>query len=78
VQWYLRLHTLQVTYASRIIGGSECWPHSQPWQVFVFGSQLTRCGGALINEHWVLTAGHCLRRQVCGVIGRKRWVLSPE
>ncbi|XP_053254395.1 trypsin-like [Podarcis raffonei] len=53
----------------RIIGGSECWPHSQPWQVFVFDSQLTRCGGALINEHWVLTAGHCLRRNLMVHLG---------
>ncbi|XP_062996627.1 trypsin-like [Elgaria multicarinata webbii] len=45
----------------RIIGGSECEPHSQPWQAFLFDAHLTRCGGALIDERWVITAGHCLR-----------------
>ncbi|XP_053123540.1 kallikrein-8-like [Hemicordylus capensis] len=52
--------TVSAQTGERIIGGSECLPHSQPWHVFMYNSQLTRCGGALIDEHWVVTAGHCL------------------
>uniref|UniRef100_A0A8D2IRW2 Peptidase S1 domain-containing protein n=1 Tax=Varanus komodoensis TaxID=61221 RepID=A0A8D2IRW2_VARKO len=43
----------------RIIGGVECKPHSQPWQVFLFDASRNRCGGALIDESWVVTAAHC-------------------
>ncbi|XP_066494732.1 trypsin-like [Tiliqua scincoides] len=52
--------TVSLPTGMRIIGGSECLPHSQPWHVFISNSRRTRCGGALINEHWVVTAGHCL------------------
>uniref|UniRef100_A0A8D0BIK3 Peptidase S1 domain-containing protein n=1 Tax=Salvator merianae TaxID=96440 RepID=A0A8D0BIK3_SALMN len=55
----------------RIIGGAECWPHSQPWQVLIYDKRLSRCGGALVDEHWILTAGHCLGRYVWGVTERK-------
>uniref|UniRef100_A0A8D0DHH8 Peptidase S1 domain-containing protein n=1 Tax=Salvator merianae TaxID=96440 RepID=A0A8D0DHH8_SALMN len=48
----------------RIIGGAECWPHSQPWQVLIYDKRLSRCGGALVDEHWILTAGHCLGRSL--------------
>ncbi|CAN2391629.1 Belongs to the peptidase S1 family, partial [Pristimantis euphronides] len=43
----------------RIIGGEECAPHSQPWQVALYFFDIFICGGVLINEFWVLTAAHC-------------------
>ncbi|XP_075184683.1 trypsin-like [Anomaloglossus baeobatrachus] len=43
----------------RIIGGYECVPHSRPWQVALYYFDVYICGGALINEYWVLTAAHC-------------------
>jgi Trypsin len=52
----------------RIVGGQACRPHSWPWQVSVQRrSSLTRrisyfhtCGGALVDNFWVITAAHCL------------------
>ncbi|CAL8124258.1 unnamed protein product [Orchesella dallaii] len=50
----------------RIVGGTEAKYGQFPWQVSVrrtsfFGFSSThRCGGALINEQWVATAGHCV------------------
>lgn len=49
----------------KIVGGTEAKPHSWPWQVAlytksgIFGTWYQFCGGSLINENWVLTAGHC-------------------
>ncbi|XP_043120069.1 trypsin-like [Puntigrus tetrazona] len=42
----------------KIIGGYECRPHSQPWQVYLSDNRIS-CGGSLINERWVVSAAHC-------------------
>ncbi|XP_039629522.1 trypsin-2-like [Polypterus senegalus] len=42
----------------RIIGGYECYPHSQPWQVSL-NAGYHFCGGSLINDQWVISAAHC-------------------
>ncbi|KAH0819926.1 hypothetical protein GEV33_002865 [Tenebrio molitor] len=46
----------------RIIGGQEATPHSIPYQTFLevySDSEGWYCGGSLISENYVLTAGHC-------------------
>jgi secreted trypsin-like serine protease len=46
----------------RIIGGREASPHSIPFQAFLevySSSEGWYCGGSLISENYVLTAGHC-------------------
>ncbi|XP_060646663.1 serine proteinase stubble [Drosophila nasuta] len=51
---------------TRIVGGKSAAFGRWPWQVSVrrisfFGLSSThRCGGALINENWIATAGHCV------------------
>ncbi|XP_075975437.1 serine proteinase stubble isoform X1 [Anticarsia gemmatalis] len=50
----------------RIMGGKDSSFGRWPWQVSVrrtsfFGFSSThRCGGAIINEGWIATAGHCV------------------
>ncbi|EEB19051.1 predicted protein [Pediculus humanus corporis] len=50
----------------RIVGGKNAPFGGWPWQVSVrrtsfFGFSSThRCGGAVINENWIATAGHCV------------------
>ncbi|XP_072272542.1 duodenase-1-like [Pyxicephalus adspersus] len=46
----------------KIINGNETNPHSRPYMALIkygtrFGDVI--CGGSLIHESWVLTAGHC-------------------
>ncbi|KAJ3626105.1 hypothetical protein MTP99_016628 [Tenebrio molitor] len=46
----------------RIIGGQEAAPHSIPSQAFLemyTENEGWYCGGSLISENYVLTAGHC-------------------
>jgi len=50
--------------SSRIIGGDDVTPHSIPWQVGLLtvldDYKQVWCGGTLLTDKHVLTAGHCL------------------
>ena len=50
----------QMTAAKRVVGGSDAGFGQYPWMALVRGG-LSRCGGALIADKWVVTAGHCVR-----------------
>ncbi|XP_048007020.1 plasminogen-like [Leguminivora glycinivorella] len=44
----------------RIVGGTTAQPHQYPWLVaLMLGSKL-HCGGAIISDMHILTAGHCI------------------
>nr|BAL14423.1 serine protease like protein [Meloimorpha japonica] len=45
--------------ADRIVGGSIAAPHLYPWMVAILNGGKMHCGGSLINDRYVLTAGHC-------------------
>nr|CAD7391974.1 unnamed protein product [Timema cristinae] len=44
----------------RIVGGTDAALYEFPWQVAIFLEDLFFCGGAVINELFVLTAAHCI------------------
>jgi len=45
----------------RIVGGDEAGFGTFPWQAYIrIGT--SRCGGSLVNSHYVVTAGHCVAR----------------
>ncbi|KAK7068051.1 hypothetical protein SK128_008055 [Halocaridina rubra] len=53
---------------TRIVGGSEVEPGSLPYMVAILfnntengGAVYFHCGGAIISNHHVLTAGHCIQ-----------------
>jgi secreted trypsin-like serine protease len=50
-------------FSGRIVGGDEAAENQFPWQVAVYfdtSDGTFFCGGALVAENWVLTAGHCV------------------
>ncbi|XP_020278698.1 transmembrane protease serine 9-like [Pseudomyrmex gracilis] len=47
--------------SNRIVGGQISIPHIFPWAVAIFNKGNLHCGGTLINNQYVLTAGHCVK-----------------
>ncbi|XP_036449613.1 trypsin-4-like [Colossoma macropomum] len=46
----------------KIIGGFECPPHSQPWQVLLRkDGEDWWCGASLISDRWAVSAAHCYK-----------------
>ncbi|XP_037610760.1 tryptase isoform X1 [Sebastes umbrosus] len=56
--------------STRIVGGEDAKAGSWPWQVSVHihvpGFRQHICGGTLISNQWVLTAGHCIITEYTG------------
>ena len=47
--------------SANLLGGRLAIPDEVPWQVFI-SSETSTCGGSLISQDYVLTAGHCVRQ----------------
>ncbi|CAH0582989.1 unnamed protein product [Chrysodeixis includens] len=45
----------------RIVGGRRAEPHSFPWTVAILKNDRMHCGGAMITNKHVLSAGHCFK-----------------
>ena len=43
----------------RIVGGYEAVPGSWPWAAYLKWRGEYTCGGTLLGDQWVLSAGHC-------------------
>nr|XP_009858553.2 suppressor of tumorigenicity 14 protein-like [Ciona intestinalis] len=50
------------TWNPRIVGGNEAVPGSWPWHagLIKYNQQSAYCGGSIISERAILTAGHCV------------------
>ncbi|KAI5646895.1 trypsin domain-containing protein [Phthorimaea operculella] len=44
----------------RIVGGTTVQPHEYPWLVSLMLGAKLHCGGAIITDIHILTAGHCI------------------
>jgi len=59
-------HTPIQPNVSRIVGGHVATPGSWPWQAEMCmgssfgGSCPLRCGGAIIDKNWIMSAAHCV------------------
>ncbi|XP_035788749.1 chymotrypsin-2-like [Anopheles albimanus] len=53
-----------IRHQNRVVGGQDADEASAPYQVSL---QLPDsghfCGGSILNEHWILTAAHCLKEK---------------
>ncbi|KAG1946479.1 trypsin domain-containing protein [Pimephales promelas] len=62
----------------KIIGGYECSPHSQPWQVYLT-DEIYSCGGSLINQRWIVSAAHCnFIRQLVVYLGKHNLAVTEN
>ncbi|KAJ8684425.1 hypothetical protein QAD02_020217 [Eretmocerus hayati] len=52
----------QVPSQARIVGGGSSSAGSWPWQVALYKEGDYQCGGALINDKWIVSAAHCFYR----------------
>nr|CAD7438735.1 unnamed protein product [Timema bartmani] len=48
----------------RIVGGRPTGVNRYPWVARLVYDGQFHCGGSLLNDHYVLTAAHCVRRWV--------------
>lgn len=56
----------QVSPKGRIVGGTQSGYGEWPWMVSLRqwkkNAFLHKCGAALLNEYWVITAAHCVEK----------------
>ncbi|XP_044766031.1 serine protease nudel-like isoform X2 [Coccinella septempunctata] len=48
-----------VRYRARIVGGKNAGMGSWPWQAALYKEGEFQCGGSLISDKWLISAGHC-------------------
>ncbi|XP_023289826.1 uncharacterized protein LOC105698698 [Orussus abietinus] len=52
----------QLPTQARIVGGGSSSVGSWPWQVALYKEGDYQCGGALIDDRWIVSAAHCFYR----------------
>ncbi len=45
----------------KIVRGNETGVNEYPWQALLMVNGRPLCGASIINENWIVTAGHCVQ-----------------
>lgn len=66
------IQNFQRAPAARIFGGATAYLGEYPWLALIFYKKSGKhdCGGALINEQFILTAAHCLTGPILTIAGQ--------
>lgn len=54
----------QSRWAGRVVGGFFAEPNQFPHQISLYRSGRFTCGGSIIRKNWVLTAAHCVDKDL--------------
>lgn len=57
---FLACGEANIKNSGRIVNGKATTPHKYPWMAAMFTPQAFICGGAIISDRNILTAGHCV------------------
>ncbi|XP_076326318.1 serine protease hepsin-like [Tachypleus tridentatus] len=60
------IRPLTASFRKRIVGGRSSSSGSWPWQVALYRDGKYQCGAVLINDQWLVSAGHCFFRSQAG------------
>lgn len=47
-------------FHARIVGGADATTGQFPYQISLRLTNIHNCGGSIIDNQWILTAGHCV------------------
>ena len=47
---------------TKIVGGKQTEIGEYPWMAALMYNSFHFCGGSLVNDRWVVTAAHCVKR----------------
>uniref|UniRef100_A0A0M3HPK6 Peptidase S1 domain-containing protein n=1 Tax=Ascaris lumbricoides TaxID=6252 RepID=A0A0M3HPK6_ASCLU len=60
-----RCTTMERRLRQRLVGGHPSEPHAWPWTVqILWRSGVHRCGGALVDKKFIVTAAHCFSKRI--------------
>lgn len=45
---------------ARVVGGRLSQPAAWPWVAALYRNGMFHCGGVILNQHWVMSAAHCV------------------
>ncbi|XP_063700070.1 trypsin-1-like [Culicoides brevitarsis] len=63
----------------RVVGGEDAAPHEFPYQISIRSEKGTHhCGGSILNENYILTAGHCIVPEGSVVVAGAHNIAKPS
>ncbi|OBS67665.1 hypothetical protein A6R68_03826, partial [Neotoma lepida] len=74
--------TFPPNLSTRVVGGEDAVPHSWPWQISLQylkdDTWRHTCGGTLITKSHVLTAAHCINKDLTYRVALGKYNLTVE